>query len=269
MSKQAFVLVSTAYGPMIVNRMDFLNAGDGLVGVSVQLLATGKYDHHEGSAIVALLMERRSAFGDGVLVLDIGANIGVRTIQWAKLMTGWGEVRAFEPQLPLFNALCGNIALNNCFNAKADCLAIGSDYGSISVPVPDYTKPGNFGGLELRDRGKPGGWYREYIGQTYDEMGYALAPMVKIDGMSLERLDLMKIDVEGMELEVLEGTAETIDRLHPIIVAEAIKVDKLELREWLEQRSYTVVPLGLNLLGIHADDPVHSFVSVAPPNAGC
>lgn len=270
MSSQPFVLTNTAYGPMIVSRMDWLGIENGQIGVGVQLLSTGVYDPHEGNVTCGLLTERRIAAGPGVVAIDVGANIGVRTIQWAKHMHGWGEVRAFEPQVPLFYALCGNIVFNNCFtNAKAECVVIGKEYGSILVPVPDYTKSCNFGGLEFRDRGGPGGWYREYIGQNYEDMGQRASPVMKIDGFCLERLDLLKVDVEGMELDVLDGATETVDRLHPIIVAEFAKAGKDKLRTWLEAAGYAVAGFGPNLLAIHESDPVSHMLAVLPTEYRC
>src|SRR5579863_3487900 len=102
--------------------------------------------------LLFVLRCRRQHFGDGVVMLDCGANIGVLTVEAAAEMTGWGSVLAIEAQERLFYALAGNIALNNCFNARALHAAVAAVDGTMRVPVPDYLSAGSFGSLEMRAR---------------------------------------------------------------------------------------------------------------------
>src|SRR5689334_1513572 len=108
--KIAFVLAASDHGTMIVNRLDYRmvkeNAG---FGVGFQILETSSFDASEVDTALGLLELRRKYFGDGVVALDCGANIGVHTVEWAKRMTGWGMVKAFEAQERIFYALAGNI----------------------------------------------------------------------------------------------------------------------------------------------------------------
>ena len=53
--------------------------------------------------------------------------------------------------------------------------------------------------------------------------------MMTIDSLNLSRLDLIKIDVEGMELEVLQGAEATLGRFRPIIIVEQLKASKQEI----------------------------------------
>src|SRR3974390_1071608 len=101
--KIGFVLASTDHGTLIVNRMDFHNvAGGGGYGVGYQILETGSFDAPEVDLVLQLLDLRRKYFGDGVVALDCGANIGVHTVTWARRLTGWGKVFAFEAQECLY-----------------------------------------------------------------------------------------------------------------------------------------------------------------------
>jgi hypothetical protein len=68
------------------------------VGVGFQMLEGSSFDPAEVDVALSLLDLRRRYFGDGVIALDCGANIGVHTIEWAKRMNGWGEVIAIEAQ---------------------------------------------------------------------------------------------------------------------------------------------------------------------------
>lgn len=90
--KLGFIIAATDHGTMIVNRFDqpFVKPNLG-IGAGFQLLNKASYDPNE----VGLMLDlRREAYGDGVVAIDCGANLGVHTIEWAKHMTGWGVALA-------------------------------------------------------------------------------------------------------------------------------------------------------------------------------
>ncbi len=124
---------------MIVNRFDYrmIDEKRGF-GVGFQILEGAAFDPQEVDMALSLLDLRRQYFGDGVTALDCGADIGVHTIEWAKRMSGWGQVIAIEAQERLYYALAGNIAINNCFNARAIHGAVAAQSGSMKIPTPDY-----------------------------------------------------------------------------------------------------------------------------------
>ena len=250
--KLAFIVASTDHGTMIVNRFDQHVVGpDQAYGVGFQLLDKASYDPEEVALLLNLLDLRRKHYGDGVVAVDCGANLGVHTIEWAKLMTHWGVVLAFEAQERIYYALAGNIAINNCFNARAIHAAVTSQPGTMKMPKPDYLANSSFGSLELKKRDNT-----EFIGQPID---YAEGKMVEVrtvnlDSFNFPRLDLIKIDVEGMELEVLAGGAKCIGNHHPMLLVEGLKTDMTALRTWLENLDYMIIPSGLNLIAIHKQD---------------
>ena len=263
----AYVLAATNHGSMIVNRHDQAEVGpDQAIGVGFQLLSRSSFDPEEVGMAVHLLGLRHHHFGPGVVALDAGANVGVHTVEWARNMYGWGRVIAFEAQEYVFYALAGNIALNNCWNASARWSALGEREGSIDVPEPDYMRPGSFGSLELRQRKDT-----EFIGQavSYDAEDCIRTPMTTIDSLALERLDFLKIDVEGMEMEVLRGARATMERCKPAVLVEVIKSDEQQLRGFLGELGYaTIARAGGNLLAFHAGDPTRDgFVLPGDPPA--
>ncbi len=65
-----------------------------------------------------------------------------------------------------------------------------------------------------------------------------------IDEINLPRVDFIKLDIEGMEMEALEGARQTIDRSVPILLIERIKADGAQLTQWLEGRDYQVMQVG-------------------------
>jgi len=249
-----FVILSTGHGTMIVNRNDVHMTGpmEGF-GVGMQLFQGSLFDVGEIDMALELLKLRRHYHGDGVVALDCGANIGVHTLEWATLMTGWGQVVAFEPQERIYYALAGNIAINNCFNARAVQAAIGAESGVIDIPVLDYTKPASYGSLELRRGEAP----PQFIGQAVDyEAGpKASVSLIAIDDIGCDRLDFIKLDVEGMELDALQGARRSLEAFKPILLVEHIKAPPGVLQSHLDGLGYHCIMTPSNILAVHRDDP--------------
>jgi len=145
----------------------------------------------------------------GMTVLEVGANIGVFTVPLARFVHPGGRVIAFEPQRIMYQMLCGNIALNAIDNVVAHNCAAGRSSGSVAVPSVDYGKPGNFGAVSLA---------RSSQGD--------IVPLVTIDSLALPSCHLIKVDVEGMELDVLEGASSTLRQFRPLLYVENDQPEK-------------------------------------------
>ena len=257
----AFVLAASNHGSLIVNRNDHhVDSNSRPYGVGFQIFDTSSFDESEVSLVLALLDCRRKHFGNGVVAIDGGANIGVHTIEWARHMYGWGHVLGFEAQEALYYALAGNVALNNCMNARVRLAALGAQCGELVVPQPDYFTPASFGSLELRP--KPD---NEFIGQriAYDPASCNTIPMISLDSLDLGRLDLLKLDIEGMELEVLDGGRSVLARHRPIMIVEVLKSDRVAIEKFLVGLGYRVFPAGrLNVIAVHTADPTLNQITV-------
>jgi FkbM family methyltransferase len=250
--KIAFVITATDLGTLIVNRFDkHQTDSKGEYGVGYELLNSSTYQPSEINMVLTLLDARRRYYGAGVVAVDCGANIGIHAIQWAKHMTGWGQVVAIEPQERIYYALAGNIAINNCFNARAIHAAVTARPGQMKMPSLDYCVATSFGSFELQERPN-----NEPIGQSIDYSESALVEVeaVSLDSLGLNRIDVVKIDVEGMEPEVLQGASESIRRDHPILVVEMIKSDRKKLRSWLENSGYLPLQDHSNFVALHHSD---------------
>jgi FkbM family methyltransferase len=255
-----FALLATGHGSMIVSRNDYQMVDETSgVGVGWQLFSSSQFDAEEVDTALELLRLRRRHFGDGVIALDCGANIGVHTIEWANLMTRWGRVYAIEAQERIYYALAGNIAINNCFNASAVHAVVGAQSGTVLMPLLDYGRPASLGSLEVKPSANS-----DFIGQTVD---YQTGPKVEVTQVALDdfgfpRLDFIKLDIEGMELEALEGARHTIDICRPIMLIEHVKAKPGVLQPWLEARGYRCFQTPMNILAVHQADP--SLASISP-----
>jgi FkbM family methyltransferase len=152
----------------------------------------------------------RQIIKPGWTVVDVGANIGVFTVPLANMVGPSGVVVAIEPQRQLFQMLNGNLALNEIMNVIAMHAALGEKAGRIKVPSIKYAAPGNFGGVELGEGGET-------------------VQMLTLDQiLEGKAVDFIKIDVEGMEREVIAGGARTLSDKRPILFVENDRPDKSE-----------------------------------------
>jgi len=144
----------------------------------------------------------------GDIVLDVGANIGTYTIPLAQMVGPSGLVLAFEPMRQVFNVLCANIAMSGAINILAQQRAIGRTSGVAKMPLLDTAAPENNYGVS-----------------TFEEEG-ATVSVIPVDSCGLKRCDFIKIDVEGMEADVLAGARQTIETFRPILWVENDRPDK-------------------------------------------
>ena len=177
------------------------NLHDHYVGRALELY--GEYSEAE-----MMLFEMFTSLGGDVI--EVGANIGSHTVPLSKAIKG-AMIHAFEPQPVVFQNLCANISINCCENALVWPFAVGSAPGRLVVPNVNYSNHGNFGAVSLMQEGD----------------GFEVS-VITLDNYAknLESICLLKIDVEGMEREVLLGAQETINRCRPVIYVENDRVDK-------------------------------------------
>ncbi len=131
----------------------------------------------------------------------------------------------------------------------------------LKIPSPDYLRPASFGSLELKQHQT-----NEFIGQKIDYSDEAMSPVrcLTLDTLGLNRVDLLKIDVEGMEVETLAGAENLIKSFSPVIMVEWIKSPKEEIKNVFNRFNYAHFEVGINLLAIHNSDPTLSHVKSAP-----
>ena len=192
------------------------NINDQYVGRSLDLYG----EFSEGETAIF-----RQILRPGDIAVEVGANIGAHTVFLAKAVGETGAVLALEPQRLVYQMLCANVALNSLTNVWTTQLAAGSAAGTIHVPVLDPRSSQNVGGLPLGGEGAGG-----------DVVG-----VVRGDDLGIGRCRLLKVDVEGMELDVLKGFAGVIAKHSPAMYVENDRPDRsAELVRYIDSLGYAM-----------------------------
>ena len=185
---------SLLFSEIIIDSDQKLYTG-GIVGprTLLALYHNGSHEPHVSSLFCSLLK-------NGMTVIDVGAFIGYYTLLAAKRVGNSGRVLAFEPSPTAFSLLLKNIKINNWNNIKAFNYAVSDKNGKkifdLSRLSFAHTKSSNT----------------------------VVVNTVSIDSflhsLSIDDVDLVKIDVEGAELEVLRGMKRILSRGKVKIICE-------------------------------------------------
>lgn len=167
-------------------------------GVAQYLLLYGVFGEYETELVKNLVKP-------GMVVVDVGANIGYFTVIFAKLAGNAGKVYAFEPDPYNYDLLSRNIKLNNLSNVVLIPRALSDRAGKIKLFL-DKTNLGNmsFASQNISDDG-----------------GEIEVETITLDDyLGGQNADLIKIDVQGAEGLVLSGAGKTLENSHPKILME-------------------------------------------------
>lgn len=216
-------LTHTQYGWMLVHRFD-PNQTPALTQAGVSC------NHNDIEDLSEILKQR---VGYGAVFVDVGANVGAYAFGLRRFCS---QVHAFEPQRIIFNMMAGSVALNGWMNVHCYNVALGRGHGNIEVPQFDYNKALSFGSIEFGPEQKE----RLTQERIRNPLRKEFVPIVPLDSYVFERVDILKIDVEGMELDVLAGAEHTINRCRPILFIEHGKSNKGILQTVLESMEYVV-----------------------------
>ena len=155
----------------------------------------------------------------GTVVVDVGAHMGAHTLRMARLVGKGGHVVAFEPQIKLYEELLVNLGLNDLTNVRAEFAALGREPGLVEMgPAPDVSE-----------------------GMARIGTGGNRVQLRTLDTYGLTRVSVIKIDVEGFEYEVLEGSRATILREHPAILVEIKSFNRQKVARFFSEIDYDSV----------------------------
>lgn len=170
-----------------------------------------------------LLYATRRLISPGDLVVDVGANIGNHALFWAGECGA--QVLAIEPAPIIFSALRANVEANNLEQRiYVRHYGLGRARGLAEFPDVDLSNTGRT---------------RLIAGATGPLI---IRPLHDLPEVAATTVRLLKVDVEGMELDVLEGARPTLERDHPAILVECLDDAAFEsVRCFLANFSYSML----------------------------
>jgi len=152
----------------------------------------------------------RMVLREGGVAIDVGANVGWHTLLMARLVGQKGRILAAEANASVRDRLEENLHLNRFKHVETLPYAITSSAGTVEFHAPNAANSGAGSGHIVTEDAKQQGTVRVEARRLDDVVATA----------GIERLDLIKIDVEGFEWPVLQGGLETIAKFRPHIVFE-------------------------------------------------
>jgi FkbM family methyltransferase len=162
-------------------------------------------------------------FRSGGTFMDVGANVGNHSIYAARILNA-GLIIPVEPNSLAIQILRINLTLNGLVG-MADLRLVGVGLSDRPERGDLSTQPRNLGGTRVTQTG-PQGSIQLGVG---DDL---------VEG---RHVDFIKIDVEGMEIQVLMGLENTIRRCHPNLFVEVDSQNHYRMEKWLSVHEYSVV----------------------------
>lgn len=147
-------------------------------------------------------------------MIDIGANIGTTSLLMEEILDENCIIYCFEPMF--FNILQKNIYRNVTHNKPGRIMCynygLGNSEKTIFVDKINYSEEQNFGAFSLTN-----------IDYTNNNKNKIPINIITLDSLNLQNISIIKIDVEGMDIDVLDGSYKTILREKPVIIIEILE----------------------------------------------
>jgi FkbM family methyltransferase len=147
--------------------------------------------------------------------------------------------------------LAGAVALNSLDNVYCHQLAVSDSVGQrLQTPAVDYDYLANFGALGV-EPGTGAGFDGKFIPGATESMD-----TTTIDALALAHARLLKIDTEGMELKVLAGAAQTLERCRPVVFVEFTEQTEAQVRSLMQAARFHLYRVqGQNFLCVPGEFP--------------
>jgi len=172
--------------------------------LSRQLFISGCIDPNEFLTLDKLLRP-------GMTFVDVGANEGIYSLFASARVGPSGSVWAFEPSAREVGRIDANVKLNGLHNIRSLPIALADVNGKGKLLVAGYEHEGH---------NTLGAFIYDTVLQQQETVPLRRLDSI-VDEFEIERVDFLKIDVEGAELKVLSGARQTLERHRPIVLFEA------------------------------------------------
>eukprot|EP00403_Amphidinium_massartii_P029112 CAMPEP_0178387892 /NCGR_PEP_ID=MMETSP0689_2-20121128/9312_1 /TAXON_ID=160604 /ORGANISM="Amphidinium massartii, Strain CS-259" /LENGTH=360 /DNA_ID=CAMNT_0020008279 /DNA_START=62 /DNA_END=1141 /DNA_ORIENTATION=- len=175
--------------------------------------------------------ELQRLISPGGIAIDAGANLGAYTVGLAGRVGPTGKVHSFEAFRHTFQHLTANVALNGLTNVYTYNVALGRNFSNVFAHGPDLNLPTVPASVQVLNQMSTE--EAEKISMRYAR-GKESVRIIPLDSMGFKHVDLIKIDVEDMEVEVVLGARKTLQRCRPIVWAEAVNHWKADDRSFTQ-----------------------------------
>jgi FkbM family methyltransferase len=178
----------------------------------------------------------RRCIRSGRSAIDVGANVGIHTVVMAEAVGKNGSVIACEPNPLACERLRANLRLNQLVNVEVHQVAVSSQAGSVRLYIPADQPWSSASSLQPN----------EHLKTTRDIPVSVTTLDALVAASRIKDVDLIKVDVEGLEAAVLHGANELLRRDHPVLIFEYMRHwwapvghSLEEVIEYLEDIGYT------------------------------
>ncbi len=198
---------------------------------AIQIAAKAKNRGIENTLIKnsMTLLQKRKFDSNKYIIFDVGSNFGYLSLTWATTIAKKGKTIAFEPNLRVLQSFRKSVLANGLGETVVlENVALGNE--NKDIKLYNFNTTSN-------------------ILETFDpvliQTKASTVQMIKLDDYvvrhNITRLDLLKIDVDGIELEILKGAKQLIKKLRPIIIVEVN--EKSEIIDFLLDNNYKILNL--------------------------
>ncbi|MEW6602482.1 MAG: FkbM family methyltransferase, partial [Nitrospirota bacterium] len=202
---------------MSVALKSFLGVERSIVSIAPDLIMDVRHNDIFGKALLKNQVPEQEvteclldSIQPGMTILDIGANIGYMTLICSRAAGSNGQVISFEPNPIMVRELKHNLELNGIRNVLIEPVALGENQGTLCLMLPEAGKESHSSLC---------------TNSTFQAVGEISVSVESLDSviarLSLKKIDLIKIDVEGAELMVFRGAEKVLREMRPLIVFES------------------------------------------------
>jgi FkbM family methyltransferase len=167
------------------------------------------------------------------IMLDIGCNVGSWSLPLAQKYQQ-NTILAIDCQQLVLDCVNQTIKLNALHNVQVKCCAISDQCQQVQHNKINYNWRANFGAYEF----EPPMYNSDFNGTLLPELD--TVQIQSIDSFDLDSVVFIKLDIEGMEYQALNGSIETIQRCSPFVVFEHHKTDRLSTNQLLTDLNYVI-----------------------------
>lgn len=190
----------------------------------------------------------------GMVVADVGANFGYYTVIFSKLVGEDGFVHAFEPSCRFRGRLLEHLKMNNCHNVSVSEFGLSDRNESLTL----------FGGGDSATL--------HWVGRDCPVVEENIIVMTLDDYVEeneIDRIDFIKVDIDGHEPKFIDGAIKTIERFRPIILMEFMQLALLKAGSNVELLKKKLEDLGYVMQSEHDNKPFMSHTEFLIESMNC